>query len=165
MAQTGLGHNVFSSANDQYPLHLPGEVFEVVDSTGRKKYKYVNFDNGSGNLTLAAGNLVYFLDGSDFDGYTVTSDVSDTDINQAAGVALGAITDAYYGFVQTWGYYSAVVTNGDDDIAASDALIGGGDGTVNSTAQDTAPTNKVVGWAVAADVDASNTVAAYITLE
>ncbi len=164
MAQSGIGHEVFTS-NNATALHTPGEVVEVVTSTGRKRYKYIQYSNGTDNAAVAAGNLVYFLDGSDWNGYTVVRDVSDTDINHVAGVAQAAITDTYYGWIQTWGYYATVTTNADDDISAGDAIIGGGDGTCNSTAQDTAPTNKVVGWAVADDVDASDTVAVYLTLE
>lgn len=164
MAQSGIGHEVFT-ANHQYARHTPGEVVEVVTSTGLKRYKYINFESGTAAVAAAAGSLAYYLDGSDFDAITVTSDVSDTDINHVAGVLQAVLTDEYYGWVQTWGYYATVKTNADDDISAGDAIIGAGDGTCNSTAQDTAPTNKVVGWAVAADVDASDTVATYITLE
>jgi hypothetical protein len=159
-----IGHTVLTSANDQYAVHTPGEVVEVIDSTGTKKYQYIQFNNGTANLTLAAGNVVYYLDSTDWDGYEVTSDISDTKANLVAGIAQAAITDAYYGWVQTWGYYSAVDTNGDDDIAGGDIVWGVGDGTVDSTTAGTAPTYRPVGVAVAADVDADNTVATYITL-
>lgn len=164
MAQSGIGHNVFTS-NDSAAVHSPGESIEVVDSSGLKRYKYINFEKGTGSIAAAAGNLAYFLDGTDFDGFTVTSDVSDTDKNLVAGILQAVLTDEYYGWIQTWGYYATVKTNGDDDIAAGDAIIGDGDGTCNSTAQDTAPTNRVVGWAVAADVDADDTVAVNLCLE
>lgn len=144
----------------QYQQLKPGTIVVDVDSEGRKEYEYVKFDSGTGNLTPAAGLVAYYLDGADADNSTVTTDVSDTDINHVAGVMLSAPSDGYYCFIQKKGYYAAVKTNADDDIAAGDALIGGGDGTCNSTAQNTAPTNKVLGWAVAADVDASDTVAA-----
>jgi len=164
MAQSPIGHVVFTS-NSATPLHSVGESVEVVTSTGLKRYKYIKFNDGSGNVAAAAGNICYYFDGTDFDGYTVTSDVSDTDKNLVAGVLQAVLTDTYYGWIQTWGYYATVKTNGDDDIAAGDAIIGEGDGTVNSTAQDTAPTNRVVGWAVADDVNDNNTVAVNLCLE
>lgn len=136
----------------------------VLDSDGYKKYKYVRFNNGSGNVASATNMVVYELLSADVDGTVVTNDVSDSDINHVAGVMPLAMTDLYYGWMQVVGYNSAIRTNGDDDIAAADALIGGGDGTCNSVAQDTAPTNKVLGFAVAADVDGSNTVAGKITV-
>jgi len=164
MAQSPIGHEVFTS-NSATALHTPGESVEIVDSTGLKRYKYIKFDNGSGNVAAAAGNLAYYFDKTDFDGITVTSDVSDTDKNLVAGVLQAVLTDQYYGWIQTWGYYATVKTNADDDIAAGDAIIGDGDGTCNSTAQDTAPTNRVVGWAVADDVNDDDTVAVNLCLE
>lgn len=161
--RSGIGHEVLT-ANDSAARHTPGEQIEIVDSTGLKKYQYINYDNGTGNLTLAAGNVVCYLDGSDWDGYTVTKDISDTVANLAAGIAQAALTDGYYGWIQTWGYYATVSTNGDDDIAGGVTLIASGDGTVDSVAAGTAPTYIPVGVAVAADVDADNTVAAYIRL-
>ena len=151
------------TSNDSSDLEGLGSYRSEVTSEGQKLYKYVKFDNGSGNVASTTNMVVYYLL-SDTDMTTVTNDVSDSDINQVAGVMPVAMTDAYYGWLQVGGYNSAIRTNGDDDIAASDALIGGGDGTCNSTAQDTAPTNKVLGWAVAADVDGSNTVAGVITV-
>ena len=165
MARSGLGHESFTATFSSPGVHTPGELIDDVDSEGRKCFKFVKYDNGTGNLTLAAGDVVYYLDGSDFDGYTVTKDVSDTDINQVAGIALSAIGDGEYGFIQTYGYKSNVATNADDDISASDSLIGVGDGTVDSVAQDTAPTNKVIGWATADDSDSDNTVDVFLTLE
>jgi hypothetical protein len=163
MAQTQIGHEVLTS-NSETALHTPGEVIETVTSTGLKRYQYVMYEKGTGAVAAAAGNLAYYLDGTEFDGFTVTSDVSDTDVNHVAGVLQAVLTDEYYGWIQTWGYYATVKTNADDDISAGDAIIGVGDGTCNSTAQDTAPTNKVVGWAVADDVNADDTVAVYLTL-
>jgi hypothetical protein len=164
MARSHIGHEVFTS-NSATALHTPGEVVEVVTSTGLKRYKYVNYESGTGSIAAAAGNVAYFLDGSDFDGYTVTSDVSDTVANMVAGVLQAAITDEYWGWVQTWGYYATVTTNGDDDIAVGQSIIGSGDGTVDSVAVGTAPTYRVVGWATNADTDADNDVPVYITLE
>lgn len=137
-----------------------------VDSDGYKEYKYVQFNNGSGNVASATNMVVYELISGDTGGTVVTNDVSDSAINYIAGVMPLAMTDLYYGWMQVRGYNSAIRTNGDDDIAAGDALIGvaAADGVCNSVAANTAPTNKVLGFAVAADVDADNTVAGKITV-
>lgn len=127
-------------------------------------YRFVKYDNGTGNLAALAGGVCY-IKAPATDVNTVTMDVSDTHVNQAYGIFVSVPADNGYCWVLRRGYYAAVLTNGDDDIAAGDALIGVGDGTVNSTAAATAPTHKVVGWASAADNDGANTVAAYITLE
>jgi len=141
-----------------------GAIRWTYDTTnGLRKWKYVQFDNGSGNVASATNMVVYYLVAT-VTGGKVTNDVSDSDINHVAGVMPVSMTDLYYGWMQIGGYNSAIRANGDDDIAAADALIGGGDGTCNSVAQDTAPTNKVLGFSWAADVDASNTVAGMITV-
>lgn len=142
------------------PQIKAGTLVTRVDSEGSKVYQYVKFDNGTGNVASAAGQVMYYVVGSTADDSTVTNDVSDTDINHVAGVAMSAPADTEYFYILKQGYYATVKTNGDDDIAAGDALIGAGDGTCNSVAQDTAPTNKLLGWATAADSDSGNTVAA-----
>lgn len=129
-------------------------------------YRYVQFDNGAGNVAAVVGNLCYqSTTGADL--YKVTMDVSDSDRNAVMGVFVSIIPDLGYGWIQTKGYFATVKTNADDDIAAWDAIIASaaGDGTCDSTAQDTAPICKVVGWAVAADVDAADTVAVNLTLD
>lgn len=149
--------------NDSSDLEGVGTYRMEKTTDGTKIYKYVKFNNGSGNVASATNMVVYYLL-SDTDMTTVTNDVSDSDINQVAGVMPIAMTDLYYGWLQVAGPNAIIRTNGDDDIASSDTLIGGGDGTCNSVAQDTASTNKVLGYAVAADVDGDNTVAGVITV-
>lgn len=130
-----------------------------------KGYRFVNFDNGAGNVAAVAANLAYIK--SLTDPWVVTMDVSDSDRNLVTGVFLSVIPDLGYGWIQTRGYHATVTTNGDDDITKGDALIGSaaGDGTCDSTAQDTAPTNRVLGWAMDDDVNATNTVAAFLTID
>lgn len=125
-----------------------------------KGYRFVKYDNGTGNLTLAENDVLYYVNSSD---HTVTKDVTDTDINHVAGVAVGAISDGEYGWMQTYGH-DTVATDDGDDITDGDAIIGSGDGTCNSVAQDNAPTNKVLGWATAADDDSADTVAVFLVL-
>ena len=150
-------------ANDSSAKEELGAVRVEYDSTnGRRVFKYVQWDNGTAGISGAAGQVVYYVAAS-YAGAKVTPDVSDSDINMVAGVMHAAMTDKNYGWMQVEGK-DTVATNGDDDISAYDAIIGGGDGTCNSVAQDTAPTNRVLGWALAADDDAANTVSAMLTV-
>lgn len=157
--------NTALTANDSAAREELGIVRQTYDTTnGYREFKYIQFDNGTGNLTSVANQVVYSVVAS-FAGAKVTNDVSDSGINFIAGITPVALTDTYYGWMQIRGQ-ATVNTNGDDDIAAGDALIGtsAADGVCNSVAANTAPTNKVLGWALAADVDAANTVLANLTV-
>jgi hypothetical protein len=144
--------DAFASVNDSAARMAVGTLVE--DESG-KVYRYVQFKDA---VTYAAGQPVVWAAATPT---AVTNDISGGSNVGAlvAGIALGVMTQNYYGFVLGKGYYSAVVTNGDDDIAAGDFLIlGGSDGTCNSGTVSAAD----FGYALAADVDASNTVAALI---
>lgn len=136
-----------------------------------KGYRFVKFDNGTGNVAAAANNLCYLLTPAS---WIVTSDESD-----ATGVAFGAfvsvIADGSYGWVQTKGP-ATVATDGTDDIAKGDAVIaksGAADGVVtrptiagaNPTAAEARAFLRVIGVATADDSDVANTVAVYLRLE
>ena len=59
-----------------------------------KVYKYVKYSDGTGNLDLAAGDVVYYVDDSGYGANTVTADVSDsTGAEIGAGVVQAAVTD------------------------------------------------------------------------
>lgn len=132
-------------------------------ATNGQLYRFIRFSDGTADAAGTAGQLVYWTTATTFDG-VVTNDVSDTKINRAAGVLTAEMTDGQLGWIQLTGL-CVVNTNGDDDIAAGDAIIGSStDGACNSTAANTAPTNKVVGFAAAADVDGANTVVVELTL-
>lgn len=157
--------NTALTANDSAAREELGIIRETYDTTnGYRRFKYVQFDNGTGNLTSVANQVVYYVAAS-FVSAKVTNDVSDSGINFIAGITPVALTDGYYGWMQVIGS-ATVNTNGDDDIAAGDALIGtaAADGVCNSVAANTAPTNKVLGWALAADSDAANTVLAHLVV-
>ena len=141
------------------PTHTIG-TYREEDGKG---YRYVSSEGGTGAVATVAGYLAYFTGTT----YDVTMDVSDSDRNLVAGVYLSVIADEGYGWIQTFGPHSAVKTNADDDIAKGDAIIASaaGDGTADSTAQDTAPICRVVGWALADDVNADDTVATFLCLE
>jgi len=126
-----------------------------------KTYRYVQ---AASDTTVANGTALGFV-AADLTQTSVSSDADDFYLDMVAGVGIGAITASYYGWIQTHGYHSVVKTNADDDIAAGVKLIlCSTDGTVDSMAANTASTNTVVGIAVAADVDANDTVAAYLTV-
>lgn len=153
------------TANTSTAEEALGSIRETYDTTnGWRRWKYVQFNNGAGNVASVA-NMVVGQKVTDLTGNTVTNDESDSDLNLVAGVMPVAMTDLYYGWMQVGGYNSAVITDGGDDIVQNDTLIGSAtDGTCNSVAANTASTNKVLGYAVAADVDAANTVAVMITV-
>lgn len=124
-------------------------------------YKYVKISSGS--AAVANGTLVFQDDLYGRTGDTRVASAKSR--NHVLGIGIGTITAGQYGYLQVAGYHSAVKTNGDDDIAAGDTLIAAiADGVVDSVAAGTAPTYKPVGIAVAADVDAANTVAANLCI-
>lgn len=142
---------------------LPGQLGQVVIQAD-KAYQLVQFDTTANGLaTVAAGQPVLwktpasFLVTNDYDVITAAR-------NFPAGVALLANTSGYYGWIQVAGPYATVVTNGDDDIGQGDTIIyGAADGVVDSVAAGTASTFVPLGIATAADVDANNTVAVYLS--
>ena len=132
------------------------------DGSGNS-YMYVQLVAGS-TSAVTNGAILYQVAGS-AKGYVTTAGVAKT-LNLVRGVGIGAIAKSSFGWIQTWGTHSAIDTNGDDDIATGDALIGvSGDGNCDSVAAATAPTNKVIGWATSADVDSQDTVAGHIEIE
>lgn len=157
-----LAWNTRLNANDAVAREQVGIVRQELDATnGLKEYKYVQ---AAADTTVANGTPLLYV-AADTARLSVTLDLTDANTNDPAGVGIGVITAEYYGWIQTKGYHSAVITNGDDDIAANDAIIyGAADGVVDSVAAGTAPTNKPLGFAQAADVDASNTVATVLDI-
>jgi len=151
-----------TTVNDAAPRYTLGDVFQktilVSGVPYINKYRYVQFKDA---VTYAAGQSCTWANAT---ATAVTNDRSGGSSigNQCAGVALLAVTQNYYGFVQTAGYHSALVTNGDDDIAAGVPLVvaTGTDGACDSAA-DPNP-SLYFADALAADVDAANTVAGLI---
>lgn len=114
-----------------------------------KAYKYVLVEDAA----LANGDVVEYSDTSE---YEVTNDRSGGGSigRVVAGVAIGVITDAQYGWIQVYGRHTAVKTDG--GVAAGDVLVphasvdGRADtGTSASTAVITA--GQRFGFALAAD--------------
>jgi len=156
-ATQGITWKTTLTANDATAQEQVGIIREEIDDTnGLRKFKYVQ---AAADTTVANGTALCFTDTI---GTVASSDLSDGKANFTAGVGIGAITAEYYGWVQCYGYHSAIATNADDDIAKGDTLILGGDGVVDSVAAGTASTYRPIGVAVADDVNAADTVAGFI---
>jgi hypothetical protein len=147
------------TANDAAAKEDLGSLRFEFDTTngGLKIYKYVQ---AASDTTVANGTPLAYVNAY---GWQVTSDESDSDQNRPAGVGIGAITASYYGWIQVGGYHAAVITNGDDDIAANDSVIlSTTDGKADSVAAGTAATHRPLGVAVAADDNDADTVAVFL---
>ena len=109
MAYQGMGIDV--TVVDASQVFEPGTHYE--DQVG-KVYKYVLYDDGTANLDLAAGDVVYYVDVSGYGASTVTADVSDsTGAEIGAGVATTAVTaDASYMWIQIKGAATLAVALG-----------------------------------------------------
>lgn len=92
----------------------PGCVW--YNEAGDKAYKYVLVEDAA----LAKGDVVEYSDAS---GYEVTNDRSGgASIGRfVAGVAITALTDAQYGWIQVSGIHTAVKTDG--AVAKGDRLV------------------------------------------
>ena len=121
------------TTNDATPQYQLGAVGQTSDG---KRYKYVKFDNGAGNVAAVAGNFVYYLAVSGASAgeiTTVTMDLSDS-AGVGAGVFQTVLTDGYYGWIQTWG--PATLTTALTAGAGGNALtpVGSTDGTLDVSA-------------------------------
>ena len=144
------------------PLYALGQYREE-DGKG---YRYFKYEAGTAAITCAAGYLLYIFDAS-VSPWECTHDVSDSSTNGVRGVAVSVVADEGFGWMQTKGYNSAVETDAGDDFVEGDAAIAHAteDGECDRTAKGTAPVSRVVGWAMAADVDADDTVALDLCLD
>ena len=106
---------------------LPATKLTANDSTAKEELGRVRWEGGKAyryilveDQALASGDSVEF---SDTTGYEVTSDRSGgASIGRvAAGVAIGTITDAYYGWIQVSGRNASIKTDG--GVSAGDALV------------------------------------------
>lgn len=158
-----IGHKqVWATAltsNSSTPLEEVGAIrWEHSTTYGLRGYKYVQ---AASDTTVANGTALAF---ANLYGFSASSDISDCAINQVAGAGIGAITASYYGWIQCYGYHEAVATDAGDDIADGDWVIlhATTDGVCDRTASGTAAVSKPLGVAVAADIDAADTVATFL---
>jgi hypothetical protein len=111
-----------------------------------KGYRFVRFDNGSGNVASSAGAVGHWLNDTGTD-WVLTTDTGDSSRNKVRGIFLGEVTDQYYCWVQTKGAcYVASASGAEGDAVISSAT----DATATVVAAGTAPTHKVIGFALAA---------------
>src|SRR5262245_6807319 len=94
------------SATALYPLGMRREE-ETSAAVGAEVYRYVYFDNGSGNVAAAAGALCY-RGVTQARPWEVTSDVSTVKSSYVAGVFQSVLADTQYGWVKTKGYEASL---------------------------------------------------------
>lgn len=101
------------TSNEAAPLAQPGTIYN--DGLTGNAYKYVLVED----MAVALGDVVEY---SDTTGYEVTKDRSGgASIGRfVAGVALGTISDGYYGWIQVSGK-ATVKTDG--GVVAGDRLV------------------------------------------
>jgi len=147
MNKAGIPIVSYASHNDETALFTPGTVHQ--DKATSKVYKYVRAEDAN----LAVGDVVEY---SDTSGYEVTKDRSGgASLGRiAAGVALGTITDAYYGWIQVQGLNTYTKTDG--SVAVGEALVphASADGQADTVASGSTVANteaQVFGYALVAD--------------
>lgn len=101
-----------------------------------KQYKYVQFNNGVGNVASVAGNVAYYYAVSGASAGQV--DIVTMDLTDSAGVGAGVfqavIEDSGYGWIQTKGNatLTTALTAGADGNALTS--VGSTDGTLDVSA-------------------------------
>ena len=78
------------------------EGLGTIRREGNKTYKYIQFDNGSGNVAAVVGNFCYYVAVTGYMASLVTMDITDFD-GVGAGVFQAIIPDQYYGWIQIGG--------------------------------------------------------------
>jgi hypothetical protein len=143
----GIPRVSFASHNDASPVYAVGTV--VRDDATNKVYKYVQIEDAA----VAIGDVVEY---SDVTGNEVTKDrAAGSSLGRVvAGVAIGTITDAYYGFIQVAGLTTYTKTDG--SVAVGDPLVphASADGQADTAAAGSTVTNtegQVFGYALVAD--------------
>lgn len=108
-------------ANDATPKNTPGRVIQYKG----KKYRYVQFDNGAGNVAALASGAAHWKTLSPETGiFVVTSDQTDAlgGVNSVAGVfEVAGVTDQYYTWIVVGGVTDALVAAG---TVAGDRMVG-----------------------------------------
>jgi hypothetical protein len=140
------------------PFMAPGTKFTYQHPTyGEIECRFVQVKSGTADVALASGDVLHWKDAEGSKNGIVTSDQSDVGtLNNVAGICLTTVTAAQVTAgtalisIMVRGYHAAVKVNtstveGDCMIASTTDL------TCGRTAKDTAPTNQIIGWALAAD--------------
>ena len=149
-------NDLFDSTKPNNKARNPlGAAYYGTDSSGRPlKFRYVRID--STVVPTEVIGPVWWKDNTFTLVTAVRSEAVYDEANAVAGILLNVdITDGNFGFIQVAGYLSGLITA---TAAVGDALVGGASAQlVAAVAADTAPTNRVIGWALTAgttvDVD------------
>lgn len=152
-------HDLVTSvrASTEGPLYAVGQYREE-DGKG---YRYVKSVQGSGSVAAVAKNLCY--QNSATDPYSVTADETDriAGLNSVAGVYMAVIATGGWGWIQTRGVVTLLNVG---TPSAGDALIQSTtDGRCGTVAANTAPTNKLVGFALT--TASANTSTAFLMID
>lgn len=146
LSNQGLWIGAGFGSMDDTSLYMPGQLGMVVVKND-KAYQLVQFD--SSTSTVSAGAACAWIDVDDF---VVTTDISDTNRNLPAGVALGTQTASSYGWIQVDGpasvYFaqgSTVAAGGTDAAAGETAIMSATDLGVDRVAAGTASTYQPLG--------------------
>lgn len=131
-------------------LATSGKGFGLGDlyySHDGKVYKFVLFNNGSGNVAAVSGNVCYYLAETGAETFTVTSDLSDSSY-VGAGVFQSVPADGEYCWIQVKGpaTITPALTAGADGNALT--AVGATDGTLDVSAL---VTDAIVAYAIDAD--------------
>ena len=112
-----IAYNPFL-ANHLTPKATVGQVYDGIDAYGSNaKFRYVQFLDA---VTYIKGHVVTAANAA---GTAVTNDRSGGSavyVTRAAGVALRAMTENYYGYIQVTG---RAVVQTDDGVAAGESLV------------------------------------------
>lgn len=127
----------------------------VLRFEGDKVYRYIKAHSDLTGDALAARNLVSYIvnAAAGTNGFIVTN--KSADVNTTAGVAVSAIPESYYGWIQVGGPASCV---GDGSVAFGEIVVNNGDGTVDTWAAD----EDGIGFALEDDVATTYYVQVYL---
>ena len=109
--QQAPSHSTFGGAgfaNDATAKAIPGSLYRAHG----KVWRYVQFDNGTGNVAAAAGATAHWKTLAPASGsFVVTTDYSPDAIgkNLVAGILGCVVTDQYYTWIQVGGVVTALV--------------------------------------------------------
>lgn len=138
-----------ATVNDKVAVQPLGTKVYTVDDLGRiRAYRYVQINSTVPPVEVVGP--VYYKDDTNTVVTCVMSEGKTATANSIAGVLLNKdITNAYYGWIQVKGKINMTVAAA---TAKGDAIIGAAAQATAKVAAGTAPTNKVLGWALT-DID------------
>jgi len=104
----------------------PAQDLGTIRDEGDKGYKYVQYTQGDDTVACAAGVVVGYDATDGYEENLVTANVSDS-LGQGAGVALAAIPELGYGWIQIWGKSGLLAVDTTDTAGDFLTLTGASD--------------------------------------